>query len=499
MLSMSIILIVFFITLVIAILSGLIFLIPSVPIKYIKIHLYLIVLPIIISVIGLLNVSDREQIGPFTMDHLAWLMGSFILILGFIIQKFSVRYLIGDRNYRKYFPLFTLITSFASIAWLSGDLRLMVLFWGATLLSLTLLIRVNRFWKIPYEAAKVSGKSFALGWLSLLVAVILLYVATGNWHINVTLANDDVITSGMRFIIDMLIVLAVIVPAAQFPFQSWLIESVAAPTPVSAIMHAGIVNAGGIILTRFSPVFNDPLAITILLIIASISVLLGSGISLVHVDYKRQLVGSTMSQMGFMLVQCALGVYSAAIIHLILHGVFKATLFLQSGSVVERFNIPTPPSAKRSYSWVVLGRCLAIIIAILFWLGSDRSAYEILSALILAWSLMVSWNQMVAFSRGLIGRVIGIIMIVIVALVYIVTHHYFYNTLSHVYMNVAHPPLISVIISILILVFGSILSIWVARQRDSKAFAVLYLWLVKLGEAKTKSIESHPTYLKKYL
>ena len=69
--------------------------------------------------------------------------------------------------------------------------------------------------------------------------------------------------------------------------------------------------------------------------------------------------------MGFMLVQCALGVYSAAIIHLILHGVFKATLFLQSGSVVKRFNIPTP-CAKRSYSWVVLGRCLAIM---LFYFG----------------------------------------------------------------------------------------------------------------------------------
>ena len=74
-------------------------------------------------------------------------------------------------------------------------------------------------------------------------------------------------------------------------------------------------------------------------ILSSISVLLGSGISLVQVDYKRQLVGSTMSQMGFMLVQCALGVYSAAIIHLILHGIFKATLFLQSGSIVKRFNI----------------------------------------------------------------------------------------------------------------------------------------------------------------
>lgn len=116
----------------------------------------------------------------------------------------------------------------------------------------------------------------------------------------------------------------------------------------------------------FSPIFDNSIALTILLIISSISVLIGSGISLVHVDYKRQLVGSTMSQMGFMLVQCAMGVYSAAIIHLILHGIFKATLFLQSGSVVRRFNIPTPPNIKKSYGWIILGRALALIIAIVF-------------------------------------------------------------------------------------------------------------------------------------
>ena len=165
----------------------------------------------------------------------------------------------------------------------------------------------------------------------------------------------------LYFLMNLLLVLSVIIPAAQYPFQSWLIESVVAPTPVSAIMHAGIVNAGGIILTRFSPVFDHPIALTILLIISSLSVLIGSGISLVHVDYKRQLVGSTMSQMGFMLVQCALGVYSAAIIHLILHGVFKATLFLQSGSIVKRFNIPTPPNVQRSYGWTLTGRISVII------------------------------------------------------------------------------------------------------------------------------------------
>ena len=192
-----------------------------------------------------------------------------------------------------------------------------------------------------------------------------IFIGTGDWVIDPSQDYDVSMSYGLKLIVDLLLVIAVIIPAAQYPFQSWLIESVVAPTPVSAIMHA-IVNAGGIILTRFSPVFDNNIALTLLLIISSISVLIGSGISLVHVDYKRQLVGSTMSQMGFMLVQCALGVYSAAIIHLILHGVFKATLFLQSGSIVKRFNIPTPPNVKRSYAWTVLGRTLAVVIAIIF-------------------------------------------------------------------------------------------------------------------------------------
>ncbi|MDU2310265.1 MAG: NADH dehydrogenase subunit 5 [Staphylococcus epidermidis] len=476
MLSSEFVLFMFFITLVIAILSGLIFLNHQVPIQYIKFHIYLLVLPIIAGLSGLIFFDERVNVGPFVVDHLTWLMMTFILTLGFIIQKFSMRYLIGDMHYRKYFPFLTLITVFASLAWLSGDLRLMTMFWGATLFVLTRLIKVNKLWKVPREAARISARSFTLAWLSLLIAVILLYIATGDWYIHSNMSDDNAINYGMRLCINLLIVLAVIIPAAQFPFQGWLIESVAAPTPVSAIMHAGIV----------------------LLIIASISVLLGSGISLVHVDYKRQLVGSTISQMGFMLVQCALGAYSAAIVHLILHGVFKATLFLQSGSVVKRFNIPTPPSVKKSYGWLVFGRLLAILIAIIFWLNSDRHAYDVLSALILAWSLMVSWNQLVAFSHGLIGRIIGICMIIVVAIVYIITHHYFFTTLSTVDIHIVSPPSISIFLSIAILVFGSMLSIWVARRRESKAFAKLYLWLIKVGEAKTQSIESHPSYLKRF-
>ena len=480
MLSSGFLLTLFFVTLVIAVLSGLIFLMPSVPVKYIRLHLTLLLLPVIVGVIGLITINGREVIGIFALDKLAWLVGAFVLALGFIIQKFSARYLLGDRNYRKYFPLYTFTTVFASIGWLSNDLRLMVICWGLTLFCLTQLIRLNRSWKVPAEAAKISARSFIIGWVALLLAVVVFFIGTGDWVIDPSQDYDVSMSYGLKLIVDLLLVIAVIIPAAQYPFQSWLIESVVAPTPVSAIMHAGIVNAGGIILTRFSPVFDNNIALTLLLIISSISVLIGSGISLVHVDYKRQLVGSTMSQMGFMLVQCALGVYSAAIIHLILHGVFKATLFLQSGSIVKRFNIPTPPNVKRSYAWTVLGRTLAVVIAIIFFLTSSHTPYTLISAFILAWSLSVSWNQMVALNRGMMGRVIGIVMLIIVALVYVVTHEVFVNILNSVYMVTPHPPLISVIICVAILV-------------------LVYLWLVKIGEAKFKSVESHPNYLKNYL
>lgn len=133
--------------------------------------------------------------------------------------------------------------------------------------------------------------------------MIWLFYITGQWQLSAALTNDNLALLGAweKTGINLLIVLAVIVPAAQWPFQRWLVESVVAPTPVSAIMHAGLVNAGGIILTRFSPLFNGDVASIVLLIFASISVLIGSGISLVQVDYKRQLVGSTIEQMGLCL------------------------------------------------------------------------------------------------------------------------------------------------------------------------------------------------------
>ncbi|WLR42416.1 NADH dehydrogenase subunit 5 [Bacillus carboniphilus] len=500
-LSSSLLLTLFFIALSFSLLSGLIFLLPRVPLKFVHIHIGIVALPPLVSILGLTNISENGAIGLWYLDSLAWFMAIFVLMIGLIIQRFSVRYLLGDRYYRKYFFLFTFTTSSASIAWLSGDLRLMVLSWGATLVGLIMLIGLNKGWRVAREATKVSSRLFLLSWLSLLFAVVWLFQATGEWQLSVALTKESLaqLTAWEKTGINLLIVLAVIIPAAQWPFQRWLIESVVAPTPVSAIMHAGLVNAGGIMLTRFSPLFNGDIASVVLLIIASISVLIGSGISLVQVDYKRQLVGSTIGQMGFMLIQCALGAYLAAIIHLILHGLFKATLFLQAGSAVRRFEVSTRVYKRSSYLWVWIGRTLGVLVGVAFWLMSSGDGYQLLSAFILGWSLSVSWKHLVAFGEGNFGRIVGLAIIGVCASVYLFIHNLFYDWL-YTSVNQSIQPSMSVVMIVVSLLFlCNAIGSWVARHRSSVLFSILYVWLIRLGEAKPNSVESHPNYLKQLL
>ncbi|MGS2778843.1 NADH dehydrogenase subunit 5 [Robertmurraya sp. GLU-23] len=491
----------FFMMLGISAISGLLFLHPRVPLSFVRIHIGLLALPSLVSLLVLLNTSVSGVVGPWSLDPLAWLMAFFVLGIGLIIQRYSVRYLMGDRSYRKYFMLFTFTTGAASIAWLSVDLRLMVLCWGATLVGLTLLIRLNRGWKVASEASRVSGRLFSISWLSLLFAVIWLYKITGQWQLSLALTKDNLAQLGPweQTGINLLIVLAVIIPAAQWPFQRWLIESVVAPTPVSAIMHAGLVNAGGIILTRFSPLFNGDIASIMLLILASISVLIGSGISLVQVDYKRQLVGSTIAQMGFMLIQCALGAYVAAISHLILHGLFKAALFLQAGSAVRPFEGASRVNERSSFLWILAGRILGLVVGIVYWLMAPGEGYQLISALILGWSLSVSWTQLVALGKGILGRLVGLSILGVTVTVYFIIHNFFYEWLDTTVYESAQPPMSVVIIVICLLLFGSAIGTWVTRNHSSVTFALIYLWLVRLGEAKPKLVESHPNYLKGYL
>ena len=191
-------------------------------------------------------------------------------------------------------------------------------------------------------AARRVGWAFLLGDGALVGAVLLLCGLAGN----PTLAHlpaAAVPLAAVRFPVGplvvtagdaaaLLIVLAAVVRSALWPGPRWLPATLAAPTPVSALLHAGVVNAGGFLLIRLSPLLGATPAADSLALIAGLATAAFGGVAaVVRSDVKGSLVYSTMSQMGFMIAECAVGAFAAAVFHLVAHAMYKAALFLGSG------------------------------------------------------------------------------------------------------------------------------------------------------------------------
>ncbi len=124
----------------------------------------------------------------------------------------------------------------------------------------------------------------------------------------------------------------------MYPFQRWLLSAMTSPTPASALMHAGFVNGAGILLTIFSTIFFETGTLTLLFVIGGITALIAQFTKLMQVNVKQKLACSTIAQMGFMIMQCGLGFFNAAVAHLILHGFYKAYLFLSAGEEIKKTN-----------------------------------------------------------------------------------------------------------------------------------------------------------------
>lgn len=201
----------------------------------------------------------------------------------------------------------------------------------------------------------------ALGDAAFLLALLALYGATGTldltdlfarlqagpatltlwpgWHTDLDVA----------LVATLLFLVSVMTKSAQFPFHLWLIGTIEAPTPVSALMHAGIVNAGGFLVNRLAPLFGlAPTTLHLMFVIGGVTALIGATAMLTQTSVKRRLVYSTMGQMGYMVMECGLGAFALAVFHLCAHGLFKATLFLNSGSVIHkaRKEFKLPPAAQ---------------------------------------------------------------------------------------------------------------------------------------------------------
>ncbi len=289
-----------------------------------------------------------------------------------VICRYSRRYLAGDPGQARFTLWLCCTGSCVFSLILAQNLLFFAFAWLATSLSLHQLLQ---FYPERPGALLAARKKFLisrLGDCALAGALVLTYRVFGTWDFRNLFAAAESIRAGEEIpstvsLVACLLVFAAMLKSAQFPFHSWLPDTMETPTPVSALMHAGIINAGGILVIRLSPIVSlSPLALTSLAVIGTITALLGSVVALTQASVKRCLAFSTVAQMGFMMLECGLGAFHLALLHLVAHSLYKAYSFLSSGSVVAT----EVPCARRAPGVIAL--IAGLVPALLAWLMSFR-------------------------------------------------------------------------------------------------------------------------------
>ena len=276
------------------------------------------------------------------IDWLSTLMALLVSAVSLVVHVFSVRYMQDDPAYVRFFMLLDGIVAVILLMVLAGDLLTLLLAWH--------LVGVFLYFLLNHEIRRPAGTRYAfwtlfthrVGDLPLLAAAALIYDAFGTLALPEIFAAlaarpDAATLLGLPLAetLGLLILLSAFAKSAQFPLHTWLPYTMDGPTPVSALMHAGIVNSGGFLINRFAPVFVHTDGVLLLAFaVGLITTIMGSLMMLMQSDIKKALGYSTMGQMGYMVMECGLGAFSLAIYHLIAHGVFKATLFLGSGAII---------------------------------------------------------------------------------------------------------------------------------------------------------------------
>ena len=281
---------------------------------------------------GVLHLSLRS-------DALGALMLLLVSFIGWVIVGYSQPYLSGERGQPRYIRGLMLTLAAVSLLVLSNNLLLLALAWTGTSLALHGLLT---FFHTRPQALVVAHKKFIASRVAdvcLLAAVVLIGQQLGTLEIDQAIAAAKalpVMTSPLQAAA-LLLALSALLKCAQLPVHGWLIQVMEAPTPVSALLHAGVVNLGGFLLIRLGSLVGDvPAAQAVLVVVGSSTAVVAALVMMTRISIKVSLAWSTCAQMGFMLMQCGLGLYDLALLHLVAHSLYKAYAFLGAGSAVEQ-------------------------------------------------------------------------------------------------------------------------------------------------------------------
>lgn len=292
----------------------------------------------------LLGAGDSSLVGlhgiglSVRLDPISSVMLVLVTFIGWVVVRYAGTYLDGEARQGPFMGWLCLTLASVLVLVIAGNLVQLVTAWIATSLFL---YRLLLFYPNRVAAQRAARKKFLtarLGDAALLGAAVLLVLAYRTADIgliaNAARAGEG---GGLAVAAAACLALAAVLKSAQFPTHSWLTEVMETPTPVSALLHAGVINAGGFLLIRFADVLLlAPGVLAALVMVGGFTAIFGSLVMLTQPAVKTSLAWSTVAQMGFMILECGLALFPLALLHIVAHSLYKAHSFLASGGAVER-------------------------------------------------------------------------------------------------------------------------------------------------------------------
>lgn len=350
------------------------------------------------------------NLGPyFRIDGLSLTIFSTVGFFGAIISTYAKNYLQGFK-YQQLFSMYSLGFILSVLLFvIANHIALVVVSWFFMGLFMAKLIGVNSDWGEAKAASNYALRFYVASSVLLATSLGLLSHYSNSWLLNTIFNELTNLPSTILLIAALLLIVAGFIQSALFPFHRWLLSAMTAPTPASALMHAGFINGAGILFTLFASVLIASNTLTLLFVLGGLTAIIAQFVKLLQVNVKHKLACSTIAQMGFMVMQCGLGFFNAAIAHLILHGFYKAYLFLSSGEEIEMRIPQAPKKLKIQFLQALIVGAFGLAGAALFMLLTGKASFSntsIFLTLVVAITVgQATYNLIKEKSIGFVNRI----------------------------------------------------------------------------------------------
>lgn len=312
--------------------------------------------------IGLANLGFSARV-----DVVSMAMATLISFVGWVVVRYAATYMDGEAHQGAFTGWLCATLASVMLLVLSGNLVQLVVAWVATSACLHKLLLFYPDRVVAQRAAAKKRVMARLGDLALAAGALCLWLNFGTGDIATILetARSTGTATVLVTVAAILVALAAVLKSAQFPTHGWLTEVMETPTPVSALLHAGVINAGGFLLIRLADVMLlAPGVLAALVMVGGFTALFGGLVMLTQPAVKTSLAWSTVAQMGFMIMQCGLALFPIALLHIIAHSLYKAHAFLASGLAVERVASNRRPGPIAIPSGAAVGRAFLVALVI---------------------------------------------------------------------------------------------------------------------------------------